>query len=289
MKTHTENIESTDHTYTIQMGGTLDGINTRDPIGYSPYNQTYEPNHSVCLENTGDTDLVNPWIIANNTRDWRSIDHILSNIIDDGMSDAEKARAIWKFSCKHRYHYTCADDEVKDTIKMLNCYGYTLCWDEAYTVANLWQAAGLKIRRGYPHGHCTTEVYFDDAYHLLDSDEHLLYLLRDNKTIASEEDLSRDHDLVKRGHAYGVLQPESREHSEGAASLFFHTGPRSGDRPQLTTHTMDLTLRPGEALIWSWEDRNKYHGFWDRPKRLSNGQMRYTPDLSQFEQWADIP
>ncbi|MDP6038184.1 MAG: hypothetical protein QGG64_06510, partial [Candidatus Latescibacteria bacterium] len=209
MKTHTENIESTDHTYTIQMGGTLDGINTRDPIGYSPYNQTYEPNHSVCLENTGDTDLVNPWIIANNTRDWRSIDHILSNIIDDGMSDAEKARAIWKFSCKHRYHYTCADDEVKDTIKMLNCYGYTLCWDEAYTVANLWQAAGLKIRRGYPHGHCTTEVYFDDAYHLLDSDEHLLYLLRDNKTIASEEDLSRDHDLVKRGHAYGVLQPES--------------------------------------------------------------------------------
>ena len=286
MKTHTEHIESADHAYTIHIGGTLDGVNTRDPVGYSAYNQTYEPNHSVRLENTGDTNLVNPWIIVNNKRDWRSIHHILANIIEDKMPDAEKARAIWEFACKHRYHYTCADDEVKDTVKMLNCYGYTLCWDEAYTVANLWQAAGLKVRRGYPHGHCTTEVYYDGAYHLLDSDEHLLYLLRDNKTIASEEDLSRDHDLVKRGHAYGILQPENRKHSEGAASLFFHTGPRSGDRPQLTTHTMDFTLRPHEALIWCWEDRNKYHGFWDRPKRLSNGQIHYTPDLTQFEKWA---
>lgn len=286
MKNYTEKITSLDHTYTIQMDGTLDGVNTRDPVGYSPYQQAYEPNKSVCLKNVGKTDIVNPWIIVNGKRDWRSIDHILSEILTEDMTDAEKARAIWEFACTHRYHYTCATDEVKDTVKMLNCYGYTLCWDEAFTVSNLWQAAGLKIRRGYPHGHCTTEVYYDGAYHLLDSDEHLLYLLRDNQTIASEEDLSLDHDLVKRGHPYGITLAESREREEGMASAFFHTGPRSGGRPQLTTHKMALTLRPNEALIWEWEDRNKYHGYWDRPTRLANGRMQYTPDISAYETWA---
>jgi lysophospholipase L1-like esterase len=286
MKTHIETPTTADHTYCIHMGGTLDGVNTRDPVGYSPYKQSYEPNKYVRLENVGDTDLVNPWIIVNNKRDWRSIDHILAGIITDDMTDAEKARAIWEFACNHRYHYTCATDEVKDTVKMLNCYGYTLCWDEAFTVSNLWQAAGLKIRRGYPHGHCTTEVYYNEAYHLLDSDEHLLYLLRDNQTIASEEDLSHDHDLVKRGHPYGITLDENRERSESTASAFFHTGPRSGTRPQLTFHTMNMTLRPNEALLWEWEDRNKYHGYWDRPKRLANGRMQYTPQLSHFETWA---
>ncbi len=287
MPSHTETTSSQSHSYTVSLGGTLDGVTTRDPVGYSAYGQAFEPNISVRMENTGDTDVVNPWIIVNGKRDWRSIDHILAEILEDGMSDREKARAIWEFARTHRYHYTCASDEVKDTVKMLNCYGYTLCWDEAYTVSNLWQAAGLKVRRGYPHGHCTTEVYYDGAYHLLDSDEHLLYLLRDNQTIASEEDLARDRDLVKRGHAYGVLQREDPQGSEAASSLFFFTGPRTGGRPRVGDHSMDLTLHPGEALIWKWEDRGKYHGHWDRPKRLSNGRMTYTPDLSTVSKWSD--
>jgi hypothetical protein len=277
---HTEHIETNDQTYSIEMGGTLDGKNTRDPIGYSPYGQTFEPNISVRLENTGTVTIKNPWIVVNGKCDWRSLDHILNGILSDGMDECQEARAIWEFARKHRYHFTSADDEVKDTVKMLNCYGYTLCWDEAYTVSNLWQAAGLKIRRGYPHGHCTTEVFYDGEYHLLDSDEHLLVLQRDNETIAGEEDISRDHDLMKRGHAYGILQEERRETSEGGASLFFHTGPRSGGRPLIGDHKMDLSLRPGEALIWEWEDRGKYHGMWKRPPRMCNGRMQFTPELT---------
>ena len=171
---------------------------------------------------------------------------------------------------------------------MLNVYGYTLCWDEAYTVSNLWQAAGLKIRRGVPHGHCTTEVFFDGTYHLMDSDEHLLYLLRDNETIAGEEDLARDHDLVKRAHAYGILSPESRPTSERAAALFVHDGPRSGSRPVIGDHRMDMTLRPGEAMVWEWEDRDKYHGYGDHPPRSYNGRMQYILSLTEgFERWCE--
>ena len=239
------------------------------------------------LENTGDELIHNPWIVVNGRRNWRSVETILDEILDADMTEAEQARVIWEFARRHRYHTTTADDEVKDTVKMLNVYGYTLCWDEAYTVSNLWQKAGLKIRRGVPHGHCTTEVCFDGKCHLLDSDEHLLYLLRDNRTIASEEDLARDHDLVKRGHAYGILSSENRQTSEGAASLFVHTGPRCGGRPFVGGHRMDIDLRPGESLVWEWADRGKYHGYGNRPPRLANGRLLFAPRLDAgFTRWA---
>lgn len=288
LRQHVETIADRTHGYQIYMGGTADGVNTRDPVGYGNYGQTWEPNLSVCLENTGDTPVRNPWIVINGKRDWRSLEKILKEVLAEGMSEAEKARAIWEFARRHRYHFTTADDEVKDTVKMLNVYGYTLCWDEAYTVANLWQAAGLKIRRGMPHGHCTTEVFFDGQYHLLDSDEHLLVLQRDNETIAGEEEIARDHDLMKRTHVYGILSPESRQTSEQAAALFAPTGFRAGGRPFIGGHRMDLTLRPGEALLWEWADRGKYHGRGQRPPRLANGRLRYLPRLDAgFARWAD--
>ena len=37
MTTHTETVTGTAQDYTIHVGGTLDGVNTRDPVGYSCY------------------------------------------------------------------------------------------------------------------------------------------------------------------------------------------------------------------------------------------------------------
>ncbi len=273
----------------IDMGGTVDGANTRDPVGYGVYGQAWEPNRYVLMENVGDDEVVNPWVLVNGRRDWRSVDHILSGILEPEMTEAQKARAIWEFARRRRYHSTPGTDEVKDTVKMLNVYGYTLCWDAAYTMSNLWQQAGLKIRRGLPHGHCTTEVFYDGAYHLLDSDEHLLVLMRDNRTVAGEAEISRDHDLMKRSHAYGILRAEDRRTNEFSAALFCYLGPRSGGRPYIGGHRMEITLRPGEGLRWEWADRGRYHGLSDKPPpRLANGRLHYRPRLdAAFGRWTE--
>ncbi len=285
---HVETIDQAVHTYAIHVGGTMDGANTRDPVGYTPYAQAWENNISVCLENVGAALVRNPWVVVNGRRLWRSLQEILAEVLTADDPPALRARRLWEFARRHRYHYTTGDDEVKDTVKMLNVYGYTLCWDEAYTLANLWQAAGLKIRRGVPHGHCTTEVFYDGAYHLLDSDEHLLYLRRDNRTVASEEDLARDHDLVRRGHAYGILAEQDPATEARTAALFGYSGPRAGGRPLLARHRMDLELRPGEALLWEWADRGKYHGYGARPPRLANGRLRFRPPLdASAGTWAE--
>ena len=284
---HTETVTAGQHRYTVRVGGTLSGENTRDPVGYGNYGQAWENNISLRLSNTGDTAVLNPRLAVNGRGRWHSLQGILDEILEDGMTEAGKARAIWEFARRHRYHTTTGDDEVKDTVKMLNVYGYTLCWDEAYTVANLWQAAGLRIRRGIPHGHCTTEVWFDGGWHLLDSDEHLLVLGRDNRTILSETDLAADHDLMKRSHCYGILSAEARASSERAAALFTHTGPHAGERPFIGGHTMDVTLRPGEALEWRWDQCGKYHGYGSAPPRFCNGRHLFAPRLDGgFATWA---
>jgi hypothetical protein len=183
---YVEVIEATIHEYVVRMGGQIDGASTRDPVGYWAFEQYWEPNIYVRMENIGDVLVVNPWLRTTDMLDTRSAQAIIDSIVTPTMSDCEKARRIWEVEIKNRFHATSADEEVNDVVKRFNCYGYTLCHNESKIISDLWRAAGLRVRRGFPYGHSTTEVYYDGGWHLLDSEDSTFCLLRDNKTIASE-------------------------------------------------------------------------------------------------------
>ncbi len=291
-KYHSEAIEGGNRTYTVRMGGRIDGEMTRDPVGYWSYDQFWEPNAYVRLENVGDVPVVNPWLRRADRPDTRSAKSIVDFVIDPSMSDAEKARRIWEFEIRQRFHATTEDNEVDDVVKRFNCYGYTLCGNESKIISDLWRAAGLRVRRGFPNGHSTAEVFYDGGWHLLDSDEHIIALFPDNKTIASEEQVVRDHFLMKRVHSYGPLHDDNLKRDESGAALHFYEGERSGEQPSLTKHKMDFTLRPGEAITWAWKQSNRFHGkefegslanYWNKRWRLianvMNGEMSYLADL----------
>lgn len=273
--------------FTVEMGGTVDGTMTRGPIGYSAWHQGPQPMQYVRLENIGDEPVENPWIIVNGKRNWRTIEDVVAEVVRPEMSDREKALRLWWFQVNHRFHAFTDDEENMDEIKVLNVYGYTLCGNDAEVLGHLFQAAGLKVRAGHPTGHCTTEVFWDGRWHLLDGDENIIVLLRDNHTIAGEEDIVRDHDLMKRTHTYGILSSDDRFRDEFSASLYTYEGERKPGRGMRTKHKMYFTLLPGEALEWRWESRGKYHGKPDLAKgwgeraleRVANGRLIYRPDL----------
>jgi hypothetical protein len=277
------------------MGGQFDGEMTRDPVGYWAYDQYWEPNLYVRLENVGDELVVNPWLRRTDRPDTRSVQRIVEHVLQPGMSDAEKARAIWEFEIKQRFHATTESDEVKDVVKRFNCYGYTLCGDESKVLGDLWRAAGLPVRQGFPNGHSTVEVFYDGTWHLLDSDESIICLLPDNETIAGEEEIVRDHWLMKRTHTYGPLHRDDLHRDETSAALHFYEGERKGEHPSYTQHRMDFTLRPGEAITWAWNRGNRFHGkayqgsetqsyFWNKRWRLfahvMNGELTWDLDLT---------
>ena len=284
-RTHVEEVTSGRHAYRIEMGGTMDGENTRSPIGYRVYDQAFEPNLYVRMENVGERPVLNPWLVAHG-RDWRSLESIVGGVVSSEMEEAEKAMALWTFQRHHRFHATTYDTDAKDPVKMLNVYGYTLCGDDSPALADLWRAAGLKTRAGHPIGHSTSEVYYDGMWHLFDGDEHVICLMRDNRTVAGEEEIVRDHDLMKRTHVYGILRKDDRVTDEFSASLFPYEGERGKDKPSYAGHRMEMALRPGERLEWRWDGKGKFHGkenmgSWRNAwTRICNGELVYRPDLS---------
>ncbi len=287
--------------YTVAVAGEVDDSLTREPVGYAAYQQGWQLNRFVRLENRGDTDVVNPWLSVDGRARWGTTAEIAAAAVGAYTEDRDRARAIWEFTRRQRFHATTWDAEVQDPVKVFNVYGYTLCGDDAQVIADLWKAAGLQTRRGYPVGHCVSEVFYDGAYHLLDGDEHGIYLRRDNETIAAEAEVVRDHDLIKRTHTYGILAADDPMTDQFSATLFGYEGERQGSHGGHSGHTLDYLLRPGESIEWRWDHvgkeytaakimpDGKYHGdgtgclsVWggNAYAALRNGKLRYVPDLA---------
>jgi hypothetical protein len=175
---------------------------------------------------------------------------------------------------------------------MLNIFGFALCSGLAANVNDLWRLAELDPRNSQVSNHSWSEVFFDNQFHYLDSNLHTLILKRDNKTIAGEVDLVRDHDLIRRNHVTGIQHPQDRSMSERMASAHIHTGDRpKGNRGGHINDKMHYMLRSGEEIEWRWDHQGLY--FTTNPKKalsrwgpgaeylLANGNLRYQPDLKE--------
>jgi hypothetical protein len=271
--------------YSIVQGGTMDGRNCRTPHGvWQPFEQSWESNRSVRMENVGQTDVIDPWL-SNGRDDCRSFDDLVARAIHPGMTDSEKARALWWQEVQHRFHREGDNNELMDPLKVFNIYGHNTCGNDSICLAGLWKKAGLRVAPARLVGHCVTQAFYDGRWHLFDGDMDSIYLLRDNQTVAGEQDLVRDHDLIRRTHTQGILQADRRAGDEWESSIYVFEGKVNGDRNSPVDTTMSMTLRPGEALVWRWGhvEPVKYHGMQplNPPDRLCNGLWEYQPDFTR--------
>jgi hypothetical protein len=235
------------------------------------------------MENVGQTDIVNPWLISGRS-DFRSVRAMVDRVVEPGMTDREKAMALWWQQVQYRFHYQGDNRELLSPVKVFNVYGHNTCGNDSICLAGLWKTAGLKVAPARLVGHCVTQVFYEGTWHLFDGDMHSLYLLRDNETIAGEQDLVRDHDLVKRTHTQGILRPQGRAGDEWESSIYVYEGQVAGDRDADRTSAMNMTLRPGEALVWRWGhlEPAKYLGSEGHKftSRICNGLWEYRPDFA---------
>ena len=74
------------------------GINREGAI-----EQSWQSNRAVRMENVGQTDLVNPWL-SNGRNNFRNLEEIVASAVTPGMSDKEKAMALWFQQIPHRFH-----------------------------------------------------------------------------------------------------------------------------------------------------------------------------------------
>jgi len=281
--------------YQIQLGGTLDSFNTAEYTPISPGSPRiaerpgFEPNISLAIENVGEHDVVNPWIVINDRHDWFSLDTLTAEVIEPGMTDRQKALALFAVFRDNSYHYAAPQIWIErgllncdayDPIKHLNGYEHTGCSCLAISLATACDHAGLKSRVvNFGVSHWISEVLYDGAWHVFDADRKVFNLKRDNKTVASMADCIADPGLVNRTHHDGFAAPEGEKSNKshfGANSGAAHATPKG--------HTMGLTLRPGESLVRWWPapgkpDAKDLQFGW--PRRFAKGKLVYQPDLSK--------
>ena len=96
----------------------------------------------------------------------------------------ERAEAIWRYFLTDGrfvppgfwYHiagfaYEEPMGEVLDPLKLINSYGYGLCYQIAPVLEAVYRAGGFEDARvWFLTGHTVTEVFYDGAYHYYDSD-----------------------------------------------------------------------------------------------------------------------
>jgi hypothetical protein len=245
------------------MGGTVDMDNTISR-SYEKFSIAFQNNVSLTLANTGNTTVKNPRITTNDKRRWWCMEELLKEILAYAKNDQDKAYFIYDFVRSHRHHDDpiFTDNELHDPVKMLNVFGAGLCDDSGYVGCSLFYHAGLNEKKygrnpseRTLHGHMMCEAILSGGYQFLDIDENTYYLDLENELPVSGDAIVRDHYLAKRENSYGPVF-KGWGIGEKAASLF---GRDDGSTFRAVSgHRIEFNLRPGERIIYRWDNCGKF-------------------------------
>jgi hypothetical protein len=114
-------------------------------------------------------------VLSSQNDDVTTIDNIVASFARPGMTDQERARALWTAAIKYRHQAPppdeglAADWEAHDPVKVFNVYGYCMCCCSSAILEALNRADGREARGRILNGHSVPEVKFGDAWHLYDA------------------------------------------------------------------------------------------------------------------------
>ena len=267
--------------------------------------------------------VYSPQVLAKGQIDSSNLSALARGIYDQAraVTPREKAEAIWRFFLTDGrfvkpgfwYHiagwaYEEPGGEVLDPLKLLNSYGFGLCYHIAPLLEAVYEAGGFEDARvWFLTGHTVAEVFYDRAYHYFDSDMMGYNAVGDGDPrqlpVASVHQIEQDggiiltklkapRDVDAKRVDYPWYPADVREAAiDGLAELFTTT--RDNRLFPFTRyspgHSMAFTLRPGERLIRFF--RPEQPGLFYLPyKRTDKGWQEFPEEIAQYQiRTADGP
>ena len=227
-------------------------------------------------------EAVNPHLRSSGAVDCSSLKSVVADVVTPGMNSEEKALALWRFVMDACYHGRWGTS--LDGLEHLNVYGYGYCGTYAAVLESLWWTAGLTARHVNIGNHAATEVYYDNSWHYIDADTRAFYLLKDNRTIASLEELNDNPELwtmLRRG--------SSRK--AGKKQYYMTMHPNGHGRSPV--YTNDFSMAKGDVMTLGWQSRGKWclnrgeeggkEPAWE-PPYYGNGLFRFHRDFANPSQ-----
>jgi hypothetical protein len=263
----------------------------------------------ILAASSGTAQVYSPTVTKAGQVDATSLDSLTHGIYEQAsaVTQRQKAEAIWRFFLTDGrfvkpgfwYHiagwaYEEPKGEVLDPIKLLNSYGFGLCYHIAPLLEAVFEAGGFEDARvWFLTGHTVTEVYYDGAYHYFDSD-----MLGYNpigagplkqRPVASVRQIEQNGSII-----LSKLSGPKQVDSSTADYPWYPADVRANAIPDLAAlfttkqdnrvfpftryaqgHTMDFVLRPGERMI--------------RYFRPANDRSYYLPWAYDGATWREFP
>lgn len=252
--------------------------------------------------------VYSPKVMTPNQVDTTSLKNLARDIYRNAnaVTAREKAEAIWRFYLTDGrfvkpgifYHipgwaYEEPLGEVLDPIKLVNSYGFGLCYQIAPLLQATWDAGGFEHTRvWFLTGHTVAEVFYDGQYHYYDSDVMGYTTVGDGpiKTshVASVKELESDRTIL-----LGKLASAKQVKAGAVDSPWYNADVRAGAIGDLADlfsskennyvytdtrypqgHSMDFVLRPGERMI-------RYYN-------QADSSIRYLPYTTDDQHWQEF-
>jgi hypothetical protein len=159
--------------------------------------------------------VYSPLVLREGQPDPTNLQRFVSTIYRNAgaQTPRQKAEAIWRFFLTDGrfvkpgfwYHiagwaYEEPTGEVLDPLKLLNSYGFGLCYHIAPLLEAAFEAGGFEDARvWFLTGHTVTEVFYDGGYHYFDSDMmgyNVAGADYRNKPVASVRQMERDNSIM---------------------------------------------------------------------------------------------
>jgi hypothetical protein len=115
-------------------------------------------------------------VLSDKIEDVSSMNAWLKSFIKPGMTEEQKALAVWNSVVKFRHQdappmefLSGEGGDVHDAIKTFNVYGYGMCCCASSNIEELGRYAGFSARGWALNGHSVPELKFDNEWRLLDA------------------------------------------------------------------------------------------------------------------------
>ena len=151
-------------------------------------------------------------VTSDGSVDCSSLKSIVTDVCREGMSDRQKAIALYEFTRRLMFHYPQRSERLSarddlDTTRLVNTYGYSFCSQQSLVLVDLWRTAGIRsICWGMP-GHVTAQAEIDGRQAWFDPLIGAFVYRRDGKTLASLEDIAADPSLLTKAREENRASP----------------------------------------------------------------------------------
>ena len=277
----------------------------------------------LALAVTLSAQIYNPKLLRDGQPDSTNLPQFVQTIYRDAgaRTQREKAAAIWRFFLTDGryvkpgfwYHiagwsYEEPTGEVLDPMKLLNSYGFGLCYHIAPLLEAAFEAGGFEDARcWFLTGHTVAEVFYGGSYHYFDSDMMGYNVAGQGsfrgKPVVNVRALERDRNIIL-GKLEGpnevipgaVDNPwypaDVQARAMGDLADLFATTKDNYVYPSTRYapgHSMDFVLRRGEKLIRFFEPEEP--GLFYLPYKFDGAQWTEFPrEISQYHiRTADGP